>query len=127
MPADRRRRDRGRFETSLLAEAPSGPRVLIGRDLSSAGMRIERVDGLEQGDRFRLALHGPGLLEPLLVEADVARDDGPAGLALVFRDLEPESRRALDKLAACLPDVGSLEEGDCDGLVGAILSELVGA
>lgn len=127
MPADRRRRARGRFETSFVAEAPSGSRVLIGRDLSAAGMRIEPVDGLQKGDRFRLALHGPGPAEPLLVEAEVARDDGPDGLALVFRDLGPESRKALDKLAACLPDVGSLDEGDCEGLVGAILSELLGA
>jgi hypothetical protein len=126
-PPDRRRRARGRFETSFLAEAATGPRVLIGRDLSAAGMRIERIDGLETGDRFQLALHGPGSVEPLLVEAEVARDDGPAGLALVFCDLEPKSRAALEKLAGCLPDVGSLEERDCDGLAGAILSELVGA
>jgi hypothetical protein len=121
--ADRRAHPRGRFESSLLAESDTGRIVLIGRDLSAGGMRIERFGRLAVGDRIRIALHGPTAGEPFLVQARVARDDGPDGYALVFEDLDAARARTLEKLVACLPDVESLEEGELGGL-GAILSEV---
>ena len=123
---NRRRHPRGRFESAFLAEAPTGPVVMIGRDLSAGGMRIERIEEFQPGDRFRLALHGPGPGEPFVVEAEVVRDEGPNGFALAFRGLDRETAAALEKLVACLPDVESLEEGEAAGL-GAILSEVLSA
>jgi hypothetical protein len=124
--SERRRRPRGRFESAFLAEAPGGPVVMIGRDLSAGGMRIERIEEFELGDRFRLALHGPGPTEPFVVQAEVTRDDGADGFALAFHDVDRETAVALEKLVACLPDVESLEDGELGGL-GAILSEIMSA
>ncbi len=126
---DRRRRPRGRFETSFLAETARGPLVLLGRELSARGMRVERLEELRVGDRFRLALHGPGPAEPLIVDAEVARDDGPEGYALLFQPLDTQTEKALEKLVACLPgdDSESPEPGGAPGSLGALLSEILSA
>jgi hypothetical protein len=99
---------------------------MLGADLSPAGMRIERIEEFQLGDRFRLALHGPGPTEPFIVDAEVVRDDGANGFALAFHGVDPETAIALEKLVACLPDVESLEEGEVAGL-GTVLSEILGA
>jgi hypothetical protein len=122
--AERRSQARGRYESPLVAEGQYGPVVLIGRDLSAGGLRIERVGNLQLGDRFRLALHGPVADEPFIVHAEITRDDGDNGFALVFDHVEPGTARELEKLAACLPDVESLDDGEIGGL-GAILSEIM--
>jgi hypothetical protein len=121
---DRRKQQRGLFETPIHAQARCGPVVLIGQDLSAGGMRIERLGSLELGDRFRLALHGPGRTEAFIVDAEIIRDDGDAGFALRFESLDPETAAELDKLVACLPDVESLDAGEVSGM-GAVLSEIL--
>ena len=121
---ERRAHARGSYESTLLAERQDGPFVLIGRDLSRGGMRIEPHPDLRVGDRFRLALHGPTSAEPLNVEAEVVRDDGDAGFGLVFARIDRSQARELEKMVACLPDVESLEDGEIAGL-GAILSEIL--
>ena len=121
---ERREHARGSYESTLLAEKQDGPFVLIGRDLSRGGMRIEPHPDLRIGDRFRLALHGPTSGEPLSVEAEVVRDDGAAGFGLAFDPIDREMARELEKMVACLPDVESLEDGEIAGL-GAILSEIL--
>jgi hypothetical protein len=122
--AKRRSGARGRYESQIVAEGEDGPVVLIGRDLSASGMRIERIGLLRLGDRFRLALHGPGPGEPFLVHAEITRDDGDDGFALVFDDVDSATATELEKLVACLPDVESLDAGEIGGL-GAILSEIL--
>ncbi len=122
--AMRRTGQRGRFESSLRAETKKGPVVVIGRDLSARGMRIERIGNFRIGDRFSLALHGPGRSEPLIVAAEITRDDGNDGFALIFDRLDRESACELEKLVACLPDVESLDESEIGGL-GAVLSEIL--
>jgi c-di-GMP-binding flagellar brake protein YcgR len=121
---ERRVETRGQFESSVLAESPGGPVVLIGRDLSAGGMRVEAIGELRLADRFRLALHGPEPTEPLIVHAEVVRDDGREGFALAFRDVDAHAARQIEKLVACLPDVESLEDDELGGF-GAILSELM--
>jgi hypothetical protein len=124
--AKRRSGARGRYESQIVAEGEGegGPVVLIGRDLSASGMRIERIGLLGLGDRFRLALHGPGPGEPFLVHAEITRDDGDDGFALVFDDVDSTTATELEKLVASLPDVESLDAGEIGGL-GAILSEIL--
>lgn len=122
--SERREHARGRYAASLLAERQDGPFVLIGRDLSRGGMRIEPHPDLHVGDRFWLALHGPTSAEPLRVEAEVFRDDGAAGFGVVFDRVDREMARELEKIVACLPDVESLDDGEIAGL-GAILSEIL--
>jgi len=122
--AERRSRTRGRYESPIVADGRDGPVVLIGRDLSAGGMRIERIGRLELGDRFRVALHGPGPGDPCIVHAEIARDDGNDGFALVFDHIDPTTATQLEKLVACLPDLESLDAGEICGL-GAILSEIL--
>lgn len=121
---ERRSVPRGRYESPIVVEAEHGPIVLIGRDLSARGMRIERLDPLKLGDRFRIALHGPTRGEPFVVDAEIVRDDGDDGFGLVFDAVDSEMARELEKLVACLPEVESLDEGEIAGL-GAILSEIM--
>lgn len=121
---NRRTQQRGSYESPILAEGQKGPVVLIGRDLSASGMRIERIGALELGDRFRLALHGPSSDRVFMVQAEITRDDGEQGFVLLFDPVDAETATALEKLVACLPDVESLEDGEIGGL-GAILSEIM--
>ncbi|MBJ22942.1 MAG: PilZ domain-containing protein [bacterium] len=121
---DRRQRARGRFQSPLVVERDEGPFVLIGRDLSASGMRVEPHPDLHVGDRFRIGLHGPGPGEPHVLAVEVVRDDGPNGFGLVFDEVDEETARELEKMVACLPDVESLEDGEIAGL-GAILSEIM--
>jgi hypothetical protein len=122
--ADRRTHFRGAFASPVIADGTAGRRVLMGRDLSPGGMRIERLADLEIGDRFKLALYGPTSPEPFEVEASVMRDDGENGLALAFDPLPAQTAAELEKLVACLPEVESLEEGEARGL-GAVISEIL--
>jgi len=123
-PRDRRAHPRGHFASGIVAEGEDGPFVLIGRDLSAGGMRIERHPDLHVGDRFSIALHGPNVTEPIVVQAEVVRDDGSDGFGLVFDALQGRAAEELEKMVACLADVESLEDGEIAGL-GAILSEIV--
>ena len=122
--AERRQQPRGAYSERILAFGEQRSRVLMGRDLSAGGMRVESLPDLAPGDRFRLAIYGPGQPEPTLVNAEVARDDGENGLALRFLDVRAEVAVALEKLVACLPDVESLEGSEAEGL-GAVISEIV--
>lgn len=122
--AERRSQPRGSYESQVAAEGRDGPIVLLGRDLSAGGMRIERMGLLKLGDRFRVALHGPVPGEPFVVHAEITRDDGDDGFALVFDGVDPATATELEKLVACLPNVESLEAGEAGGL-GAILSEIL--
>ncbi len=121
---DRRGRPRGVFTGPMLASSEESQRVLMGRDLSAHGMRVEPVPGLTVGDRFRLALYGPSPIERFEVSARVIRDDGREGMALGFEDVPESVARWLEKLVACLPDVESLEQDEAHGM-GAVLSELL--
>ena len=96
----------------------------MGRDLSSGGMRVEQAPDLALGSRFRLAIYGPALQEPYLIDARVERDDGDDGLVLRFLDISDENARKLEKLVACLPDVESLAEGEMSGM-GSVISEII--
>jgi hypothetical protein len=121
---DRRSHTRGTYTGPVVASEGPTSRVLMGRDLSAGGMRVERLPGLKMDDTLRLALWGPGQDHPFQITARVMRDDGEEGLALRFEDLETAAAEALEKLVACLPDVESLEDGEARGL-GAIISEIL--
>jgi hypothetical protein len=121
---DRRGGPRGAFPSLLRATGGDRSLALVGRDLSAGGMRIERHPALALGDRLRLALHGPTLARPLVLEAAIVRDDGEAGLALAFIGASRETAFEVEKLVACLPDVESLTDGEVGGL-GTVLSEIV--
>ena len=105
--AERRRNTRGAFEQPIEAVEASGERktwVLMGRDLSSRGMRVESLPGLDMGDSFDLAIYCPTHEEPFRMRARIVRDDGEAGMALTFDDLDDGTAKELEKMVACLPD-----------------------
>lgn len=77
------------------------PAVLIGRDLSPAGMRIERDGDLEVGDELDLLLHGGAPREPIAVKATVERIN-EAGCFLRFRDVGTAEAARIEALVDAL-------------------------
>jgi hypothetical protein len=121
---DRRQHRRGPFMRPVPVRGESSSAVLMGRDLSAGGMRVEALPEIGVGDRFRVAVYGPGRAEPYRVWAEVVRDDGEQGLALEFRDVPDDVAAGLEKIVACLPDVEPLQAGEAAGL-GSIITEIV--
>jgi len=82
--------------------------VLFGSDLSLGGMRIEPHPRLTRGARMRLALQPPGGAPPVLLEAEVARDDGERGLVLRFVAVAPAASLALERMLDAAADVARI-------------------
>lgn len=121
---ERRDMKRGVFAGNVPAFGKRALRVLVGRDLSIGGMRIEPLPGLELDDRLHLAIYAEPGEEPFLVWGTVARNDGDGGLALSFDPLEPETTRRLESLVANLPAVESLHDSEAEAM-GTVLSEVL--
>jgi hypothetical protein len=125
-PQDRRRHTRRRFGERVVAAATDGSihRVLIGRDLSTGGMRVDRQPELVVGARLRLALYDATRDTPVVVTANVVRDDGTGGVALRFEDLGAEAAARLEQLVAGLPPVERLSDGET-GAMGTVVGEIL--
>ncbi|HXK23050.1 MAG TPA: PilZ domain-containing protein [Myxococcota bacterium] len=96
-------------------------RVLLGRELSLGGMRVDRDALLRIGQDVRLALHVSSLEAPLVVTARVHRDEGARGMVLRFHALSRDDTRHLTALVDALPVVepGAQEES------GVVVSEIL--
>jgi len=121
---DRRRVRRAAYAQTVPAFGNRALRVLVGRDLSVGGMRIERLNGVELGDRLHLALYGEPGEKPLLVWGTVSRDDGDTGVAIVFDRVDPTAARRLERLVGTLPAVESLHDSEVEAM-GTVVSEIV--
>lgn len=121
---ERRRHRRGHFAREVIALRDQASRVLMGRDLSVHGMRVEPHPGLHAGDRVRVALYFAAREEPVLVDATAVRDDGPAGLVLRFDPIESVLAQRIEALVGDLPAVEALRDGEAESL-GAVLSEIL--
>jgi hypothetical protein len=121
---DRRASPRATYARKVPAFGTRALRVLVGRDLSSRGMRIERFPELEIGDRLHLAIYGQAGEEPFLVWASVERDDAEDGMGLIFDEVHPLVAEQLEKLVASLPAVESLQRGEV-GNLGSIVGEIL--
>ncbi len=95
---ERRRQRRQVYDRRVIAKRPEGPSVLMGRDLSIGGIKIEPSDGLSLGTQVQIAVHGRQGTTPLVVDAKVTRDDGESGLVLEFENLDARRRGYLEKL-----------------------------
>ncbi len=123
--SDRRTRKRVSFERKVPAFGKRALRVLVGRDLSVEGMRVERFPGLELGDRLHLAIYGSHQdEEPFLIWATVERDDGENGIALTFDALPGDVAQRLESLVTDLPAVESLHDDECRAM-GTVVSEIL--
>jgi len=121
---ERRKHRRAAFASKVPAFGSRALRVLVGRDLSVHGMRVEANPDLEIGDRLHLAIYGDPREEPFLVWANVARDDGDSGMAVTFDELHPVVGRQLEALVASLPAVESLHDDETEAM-GTVVSEII--
>jgi hypothetical protein len=123
-PRNRRRVRRAAFAAKVPAFGSRALRVLVGRDISILGMRVEASPDLAIGDRLHLAIYGDPGEEPFLVWATVVRDDGEKGMAIAFDDLHPVVATQLEKLVAALPAVESLHDDEAEAM-GTVISEIL--
>ena len=102
---------------TLSSVGNGGADVVLGSDLSVEGIRLAPHEGLAVESRVTLALHGSSRGAPLLLEADVVRDDGDRGLGLRFVLLSPADRDELARLIAELKPIESLQDREGEPLV----------
>ncbi len=124
--ADRRRSRRGAYSRRVPAFGDRAMRVLVARDLSVGGMRVQRVAGLEVGDRLHLAIYGRAEEDPTLVWATVARDDGLEGVALVFDEVPVAVAERIEKVLVDLPAIESLHDDEARAM-GTVVTEILEA
>ena len=122
--SERRRSPRRAYARPVLASSSGAARVLIGRDLSSGGMRVAPDGDLIVGDELKLVVYGPAGSSPLLLRSVVLRDDGSDGCVLRFQDLSPEMVAELDSWTARLPHLAPATQGESSA-THSVVSEVV--
>ena len=122
--SERRIQARHTLSRRIISLGDEAARILIGRDLSVGGMRIDPTPGLSVGDQLKVAVHVRPDGQPLVVSAEITRDDGPEGMALRFVDLSPAARACLEKMLVTLP--AAIESNGTKEGVGVVVSEVVG-
>ena len=114
-PRDRRSDTRHAIDPLAIGLKDEAARVLVGRDISVGGMRVDPNRRLAVGQTLRIAIHVNGMDAPLVVESQVQRDDGRDGLALRFVELSRETAealaRALENLPVLAPTADEREKG----------------
>ncbi|MCP5058498.1 MAG: PilZ domain-containing protein [bacterium] len=123
-PDERRKHDRVVYEQEISVHGDEAESVLIGRDLSMGGMRIEPHPNLKVDDTLELALYGKAGDDPFVVKARVVNDDAGASLGLAFIDLDAGVAARLDRLVSHLPAIEPLQDGESDAM-GSIVSRIL--
>lgn len=123
-PEDRRKNPRASYDRSVRSVDEEANLVLMGRDLSVGGMRIEPHSGLAIGTKLRLAIYGEPREDPFIVRARVVRNDGDEGMGLRFEQIPSGVAARLESLVATLPSVESLHGGETDAL-GSVVSRIL--
>jgi hypothetical protein len=123
-PDERRVRRRAAFTGEVVRLQNEARLVLIGRDISSEGMRIEPQADLQPGQVLQLAIYASADEPPIAIRTRVLRNDGPAGVALRFDELSAGASRRIEELVAQLPTVEPLQGGECAGL-GSVVSRVL--
>jgi hypothetical protein len=113
----RRRNRRVEYTREVTALLGPGEHVILARDLSIEGMRAEPLPELTLGTRIELALYGHSGHEPILVEAEVTRDDGEGGTIFHFEPLPPGERKRLEGIIASAPEIRAFSDGEKDEAV----------
>ncbi|MEE8580612.1 MAG: PilZ domain-containing protein [Myxococcota bacterium] len=102
-PEERRVDPRRAYTRRMIALGEEATRVLIGRDISLGGMRVDPHPLLQPNDELEIALHLRQRSEPTLLRVRVERDDGEAGLVLRFVELDLTTQNDLRKMLSVLP------------------------
>ncbi len=121
---ERRKARRASYSRRVPAFGDRAMRVLVARDVSIGGMRVERSTGLDIGDRLHLAIYAARREEPMLVWATVTRDDGEHGMGLVFDAIDPAIAGELGGLVAGLPAVECLHDDEAQAM-GTVVTEIL--
>ena len=123
---ERRSAPRKSFTRRVLAAGAGISHMLIGRDLSSGGMRVRPEPDLELGDEIRLAVYGRPGQPAIMLKAVVTRDDGDDGLVLRFHDVPTSIAARLEQIVAELPTL-PIEGPDAPpAQPGVVVSEIFG-
>ncbi len=125
LPAGEERRTdpRHAFRRRVIALSQEATRVLMGRDISPHGMRVDPSPNLEVGKELQIAIHVAGHEAPLVVDVRVDRDGGEQGVVLQFVELTPTGAGFLEDMLGELPALaGSVE---CGGEKAFVVSEIV--
>jgi c-di-GMP-binding flagellar brake protein YcgR len=120
--AERRTTSRGSYPQSVVGRSSSSTHSLIGRDLSVGGMRVAPEPELQLGARLRLAVYGTAGVRPVIVSAEVVRDDGENGLGLSFTPLPEAAKRRLQQIVDGLDELA-----EQSGSAGVLISEVLTA
>ncbi len=123
--SDRRTDTRHPYARRVVALGDQAPRVLLGRDISTGGMRVDANADLEVGDKLRIALHAGVRAEPVVVEAVVHRDDGERGLILRFFEMDSSTSELLTHMIVELPVLDGRAPQDEDSGAGLVVSEIL--
>jgi hypothetical protein len=121
---DRRRQSRGAYSQTIPAFGERALRVLVGRDLSVGGMRVQQQPELWLGDHLQLAIYGEAGDDPMLIWGRVERSDGEHGLLVRFDPLDPPTQARMERLVASLPAVESLHDSEAEAM-GTVLGEIL--
>jgi hypothetical protein len=124
LPEDRRKQKRAHYDGEVVHLDGEAQSVLVGRDISPTGMRVEPNPRLQQGASLRLAVYASGREQPFMVRARVLRNDGPDGVAIAFESPSAAVAERIERMVASLPDVEPLQGGERDAL-GAVVGEVL--
>jgi hypothetical protein len=119
-PEDRREGGRHQIERGVAGLDEEAARILMGRDISLGGMRVDPDPRLRPGETLDLAIHVQGREKPLVLGARVHRIDGERGVVLRFLGVPGETARELTDLLAKLPLIDPV-----DGNGGILVSEIL--
>ena len=119
---ERRVNDHHAMDRHLIALGDEASRVLMGRDISVRGMRVDANPLLVVGEQLTLAIHVNGRKAPMVLRALALRDDGEHGMALRFLDIKGETRRTLSE---AIKDLPVLEPDESENEQGYIMSEIL--
>jgi len=122
--SDRREHGRAPYQKEIVSLEGEASLVLLGRDISVGGMRVEPNPDLKVGDSVRLAIYGEPRDDPFLVRATVARREQDESVGLKFENVPPGLAARLEGLVAKLPAVESLEGEEVDSL-GSVISQIL--
>ena len=121
--SERRDSPRREYVQHVIALGTEAGKVLVGRDISLGGMRVDAHPELLLGDLLKIGLHLRAREKPLVVNARVVRNDGERGLVLQFNDLEQETESYLRSMVNFLPILAVPPPGEEEA--GLILTEIL--
>ena len=123
---ERRSAARKSYTQRVLAAGAGISHMLIGRDLSSGGMRVRPEPDLELGDDIRLAVYSRPGQPAIMLKAVVTRDEGDDGLVLRFHDVPTSIAARLEQIVAELPTLPTEGPDAPPAQPGVVVSEILG-